>query len=398
MDSQDIQKALFLGDMRAANRLVKGKKYEIGQSAWWRTGFDGEMEQWKKTADGPHGWKRVPLFEGHAVAPLEPLSTYRLEKYLGHSSFDRLDHLNTLMTKQRANYGKEIHEEALKDHLTDVYELHPSHVQQILEDKKHHSTVRQLAGEFLQQGEHVPKEEDIPEDAPFLGQGGYGRVYYDPETKQAIKYMTTKGRGEIENEFYIGTRVDEIGQQAGMKISPEHYGISSELSPEGVKYGMGIEYLAGRQTLMAYEKEMFQKWEEESVSEEQLRGFQAEYGLNIAKALSLMGTNGIAHNDIKEDNIVIDPVTRDICIIDFGEATEDWMNAAFETDSASMYAQLGTSFSDPKLYEDLRTLRNDPYFDFDRRDDLDSPEAMEEFVHEFYSEMGAIFETHGKDF
>jgi len=158
----------------------------------------------------------------------------------------------------------------------------------------------------------------------IIGKGGFGVVFkvYDNEFKRLTVVKKIKKQGGDLNEVKIMKKLGDV--------CTKYFVCYYDYEENYEEIIIFMEWLPGYIVLTKLS----------SINNEQLCTLYT----NIANGLKLLHDEGIAHEDIKTDNIMVNPKTMDIKIIDYGAA-------CYKDDCKKQDIGFTYPYLDPKIYK-----------------------------------------------
>ena len=150
-------------------------------------------------------------------------------------------------------------------------------------------------------------------DMKLIGKGAFGAVYLDEKNNVALKYVTLAD--PVLAQFYSGSDEIRMMQKASdAGVGPKFFGTSQDADGNPI---IAMEYLKGFVPLKGTDAGATYK-ELNALSEKR----QAKVIANTLKAIEQMANAGIVHNDAHTGNIMFNPKTGDVKMVDMGLASE----------------------------------------------------------------------------
>lgn len=189
----------------------------------------------------------------------------------------------------------------------------------------------------------------------LLGEGSFGKAYKVIDTVNREYYVVKKIRKRKSKKGKLMEQ-NEVSNMSILKENCAEYFACFVESIETEKYlYVVMEFLADYVTIDSIMSEMRKKIH--SNDYKAIVSFQT-MSSNMCEGLKLMHSFGIAHNDIKPANILVNPKTYDIKFIDFG-------TSCYKEDCQSM-TSFTLAYVDPKFLKEngkhiLLSLLNNKY-------------------------------------
>lgn len=363
--------------------LCKGRKYQVGQKAQWRTGPGGHLETWEKVAEGKGGWRR----EGYEGSPWErdPGSVIMYSSDILRSGAKQdVYSASHLLGKFREK--PEEHRDAAEDHLSENFQMHPEHVEEFLDDHELHEDVDDLKRELFDKGERQPTVKELL-SGKFepVGRGEFGQVFLDTKKfpQRAHKLMFNATENEASKEHYAAQKAYDAG------VGPEVFGFSVDLHDSSNRYILGMEYLDDYKTYNERAEEI------EHLDDEEYDKEREDIALSTAKAFEKLHRSGIAHGDAHGRNIMIS-ADNDVKFVDFGSALTDGTFVSTEAIMTGPSYYKAEFENDRALDKDLKEFLAEQTLKYTHAGVV--PQKQRAFAENYYDGLRDVFQKHGRDF
>ena len=147
-------------------------------------------------------------------------------------------------------------------------------------------------------GGSLPTHEEAQQSMELVGKGFSGEVYLDKDNNSVIKYAAGPAASLTQNEIEINQLAGELG------VAPKVLASS--------KNAMATEYLKG-----------FKALDDKTILENLPKSTQKKIAKNTVKQLETLHNNKINHNDFRPGNVMFNPRTGSVKIIDYGKSSKD---------------------------------------------------------------------------